>query len=138
MSLAEAGRFAVVGLAQNATNVAAFAGLVEAGVDYRVAAAISAAAALVMSFCLNRWWSFRVPGSASLSELVRYASVFLTATAAGIVLLSILVDIAGVPAVLAQALAIAIVAPASYLMQRTFVFKPAGPSALRPDPRRSA
>lgn len=123
MSLGEVGRFGVVGLVQNGTNLLVFWGVIQAGVDYRIAATVSASVALVISFCLNRWWTFGLQGSASVTEWVRYASVFLAATAAGVVLLFMFVELAGLPRVGAQAAAIATVAPASYALQRMFVFR---------------
>ena len=54
---------------------------------------------------------------------MRYSTVFSTAVMAGIVVLTIEVEVLSVPAVLAQAIAILVVAPASFLAQRFWVFR---------------
>jgi putative flippase GtrA len=122
-------RFGVVGVLQNALNVAVFALATRVGVEYRVAAVVAALAALVASFLLNRGWTF--PGSAAPihHQGARYVLVFATAVALGVVLLTVFVEVAGLAEVPAQVLSILIVAPLSFLVQRTWVFRA---------PRRSA
>lgn len=122
LRVVQAGRFVVVGTIQNAVNIGTFAIMINVGVAYRVAAAISAFVALVLSFCLNRWWTFQQGGPASLGQFTRYAGIFVAATVAGIALLSVFVELAGLPRVLAQAMAMATIAPLSYALQRALVF----------------
>lgn len=118
-------RFAIVGVLQNALNVAVFAVATGLGVHYRVAAVVAAVAALLASFVLNRGWTF--PGRTG--PLYRYALVFASAVALGVVLLTFFVEVAGLPEVAAQVAAIIVVAPLSFLVQRAWVFRA---------PRRSA
>ena len=122
-------RFAVVGVLQNALNVAVFAFATGLGVHYRLAAVIAALAALLASFTLNRGWTF--PGRAAPihHQGARYALVFAAAVALGVVLLTFFVEVAGLPEVAAQVAAILVVAPLSFLVQRAWVFRA---------PRRSA
>jgi putative flippase GtrA len=125
----EAARFAAVGLLQNALNVAVFALATAAGVHYRVAAVAAGLAALVASFLLNRYWTFLGRRAPIGRQAARYVLVFASAVALGVLLLTFFVEVAGLPEVPAQAAAILVVAPASFLVQRTWVFRA---------PRRSA
>ena len=114
-------RFAAVGVLQNGVNVAAFALAFHGGVPYLAAALLAAALALALSFVLNRSWTFGASGGVA-GPAVRYTIVFAGAVAAGLAILTALVEIAGVHPVVAQVLAILIVAPASFLAQRGWVF----------------
>ena len=122
-------RFAVVGVLQNGLNVAVFALATVLGMHYRVAAVVAALAALLASFALNRGWTFPGRTAPIHHQGARYALVFASAVALGIVLLTFFVEVAGLPEVAAQVTAIVVVAPLSFLVQRAWVFRA---------PRRSA
>jgi len=77
----EAVRFGIVGLIQNALNVAVFALATGAGVHYRIAAVLAALAALVVSFAFNRAWTFPGRGGPVHHQGARYALVFGSAVA---------------------------------------------------------
>lgn len=124
MLIAQVARFGAVGVAQNAVNVATFAGVHAAGVDYRVAAVVAALVALVVSFELHRRWTFvRAARRGRAGEAVRYCVVFATAVAAGVALLTFQVEALHVTPVAGQTVAILLVAPVSYLAQRHWVFR---------------
>jgi putative flippase GtrA len=124
MNVAQILRFALVGLIQNAVNLATFAGLHVAGAGYGVAALVAALVALAVSFVLNNYWTFARTAVRRLrGDLARYGAVFATAVLAGIALLALQVELLGLPAVPAQAIAIVVVAPASFLAQRFWVFR---------------
>ena len=123
MNLGEVARFGAVGLAQNGLNVAVFAALVTAGAAYIVAAAAAFSAALLASYVLNHQWTFAGGGTPHREQLWRYTAVFLAASAGGVVILALLVELADWPAVPAQVAAIVVVAPLSYVGQRTFGFR---------------
>jgi putative flippase GtrA len=120
--LGEAVRFGTVGLLQNGLNVAAFAVATELGLHYRLAAVLAGVLALLVSFLMNRNWTFLGHSTPVGRQGVRYALVFTGAVAVGVVLLTLFVEVAGVPEVPAQVAAILIVAPLSFLAQRTWVF----------------
>lgn len=123
MTLPAIVRFGLVGLLQNALNVATFALAVEGGVPYRAAAGLAAVLALLVSFALNRLWTFRATAQGPLAgHAIRYTIMFTLSVAAGVVILSALVELAGFAPVPAQVVAIAVVAPASFLAQRAWVF----------------
>jgi putative flippase GtrA len=119
----EAVRFGVVGLLQNGLNVAVFALATGVGVHYRLAAVVAAVAALIASFLLNRGWTFPGRDAAIHHQGARYALVFASAVALGVVLLTFFVEVAGLPEVAAQVAAILVVAPLSFLVQRAWVFR---------------
>ena len=125
----EAIRFATVGALQNGLNVAVFALATAVGVQYRVAAVLAGLVALVASFLLNRQWTFTSRTAPIHHQGLRYLIVFASAVALGVVLLTFFVEVAGLPEVLAQVAAILVVAPVSFLVQRSWVFRA---------PRRSA
>lgn len=124
LKVAEVLRFGTVGIVQNVINVATFAGLHAEGVGYGLAAFLAALVALAVSFVLNNYWTFARAASGRLgADLVRYSTVFSTAVMAGIVVLTIEVELLSVTPVLAQTIAILVVAPASFLAQRFWVFR---------------
>jgi putative flippase GtrA len=125
----EFARFAIVGVLQNALNVAVFALATGLGMHYRLAAVVAALAALLASFALNRGWTFPGRTAPIHHQGARYALVFASAVAVGVVLLTFFVEVAGLPEVAAQVAAILVVAPLSFLVQRAWVFRA---------PRRSA
>ena len=120
----EAVRFGIVGVIQNALNVAVFALATGIGVHYGIAAVVAAVAALIVSFAFNRAWTFPGRGAPVHLQGARYALVFASAVALGVVLLAVFVEVAGMAEVAAQVVAILIVAPLSFLAQRTWVFAP--------------
>jgi putative flippase GtrA len=132
----EAVRFAIVGLIQNALNVAVFALATGIGVTYAIAAVVAAVAALIVSFAFNRAWTFPGRGGPVHHQGARYALVFASAVALGVVLLTLFVEVAGLPEVAAQVAAILVVAPLSFVAQRTWVFTPGARRA--PAPARTA
>jgi putative flippase GtrA len=121
--IGEAVRFGTVGLLQNGLNVATFALLAELGMHYRPAAVLAALLALLVSFLLNRRWTFLGRATPVGAQAVRYVLVFAAAVALGVVLLTLFVEAAGAAEVPAQVAAIVIVAPLSFLVQRTWVFR---------------
>ena len=134
-TVAEAIRFGLVGLLQNGLNVAVFALTTTLGVHYRLAAVAAGLLALVASFLLNRHWTFVGQATPIHRQGARYLLVFASAIALGVLLLTFFVEVTGIPEIAAQVAAILIVAPASFLVQRTWVFRTPPPTRA---PRRSA
>ncbi len=122
-----------MGLLQNGLNVVTFAIAIEL-VPYTVAALIAGFAALVLSFALNRHWTFGFVGREALQgHAARYALVFTAAVGLGLVILTGLVEALDLDPVVAQVIAIAAIAPLSYLAQGRWVFTEA-PGAARQRP----
>lgn len=121
--IGEAVRFGFVGLLQNGLNVAVFALATSLGVHYRGAAVIAGLVAFLVSFLLNRTWTFTGQATPAGPQGARYLVVFAAAIALGVVLLTLFVEVTGIPAVAGQVAAIIVVAPLSFLAQRTWVFR---------------
>lgn len=121
--IGEAARFGAVGVAQNALNVCVFALVSALGAHYQVAALVAGVAALVVSFVLNRAWTFTARSAPLGSQGARYVLVFCAAIALGIGVLTLLVELTGIPKVAGQVVAILVVAPLSFLVQRAWVFR---------------
>lgn len=122
-------RFAIVGLAQNGANLAIFALMVALGVPFILAAAIAAVVALAFSFVLNRRWTFPGTEDHTTRRAARFALVWLAFVAVALPTLALLVDVAHLPRVPAQALIIFVGAPLSYFIQRQWTFRATDPAA---------
>lgn len=131
-------RFGVVGVTQNLANLLSFAALDAADVWYLAAAIVAGGIGLLVGFVLNRAWTFRSDDPAVLRQAVRYATVHVAAVGAGALVLVALVEGTKLDPVAGQALAIVLVAPSSFLVQRAWTFR-LGPRAaddelaLRPE-----
>jgi putative flippase GtrA len=134
----EAVRFGVVGLVQNGLNVAVFVLATGLGIHYGVAAIFAGLVAFLASFVLNRRWTFVGQVAPIHRQGLRYLLVFGSAIALGVVVLTFLVEVLGLPEVTAQVIAILVVAPLSFLVQRAWVFRApprsAAPRAGTPTP----
>jgi len=116
-------RFAIVGVAQNGTNLGVFALTVALGVPFVLAAAIAAVVALALSFALNRRWTFPGTSDRTAGRAARFALVWLAFVAVALPTLALLVNVAHLPRVPAQALIIFVGAPLSYFVQRRWTFQ---------------
>lgn len=121
--IGEAVRFGAVGVAQNALNVGVFALASALGAGYQAAAVLAGFVALVVSFVLNRWWTFTARAAPLGAQGARYVLVFCAAIALGVGILTLLVEATGIDEVLGQVIAILVVAPLSFLAQRAWVFR---------------
>lgn len=116
-------RFGVVGVTQNAVNLGIFTAGLWAGLDYVLAAILAAIVAVNLGFALNRLWTFGARGGGRLvGHALRYVAVYVVALAIGVAILIALVERVGLAPVEGQLVAIGVVAPASFVAQRTWVF----------------
>jgi putative flippase GtrA len=119
-------RFAAVGVFGYGLNLALFAAMVgPAAWDHRVAAAVSTALALCSNFVLNRLWTFDADHAPVASQAWKFAVVSAVAIAVNVVAILLLVDVAGLPELAGEALAVCCQAPVSYVGNRLWTF--AGP-----------
>jgi putative flippase GtrA len=117
-------RFATVGASGYVVNLGVFAGCVHLlGIDYRVSAVIAFAVSVINNFWLNRHWTFDAKHEHPIFQGVRFFAVSLVAFAFTYVVLITLVDTAGTPKVVAQAIAIAAGTPLSFLGQKLWSFR---------------
>jgi putative flippase GtrA len=115
-------RFAVVGVLQNSLNLLTFAAAITIEVPYLLASLIAAVVALAASFFLNLRWTFTRRTGRTTARAARYVTVWVTILLLGLPALAIMVSIAHLPRIAAQAIVIAIGAPISYLIQRRWTF----------------
>lgn len=116
-------RFAVVGMTTTAMDVALFAGLtIGAGLNPVAANIVSYTTAFVVSFILNRAWTF---GLNSNSAVERHAVRFAVTNIGALVISTVLVALLAfaVPKVAAKALSLPPVFVWTYLLSRRWVFR---------------
>lgn len=116
-------RFCAVGASGYAVNLAVFATLVHAlGVHHLPAAVGAFLVAWTNNFILNKWWTFRRHGLSATQQGARYMAVSLVALGLNLMLLEAMVR-GGAPELPAQALAIAVVTPVNFLLNRRWSFR---------------
>lgn len=115
-------RFAVVGGIQNGLNLVVFALAISAGVPYILASVLAATVALLASFFLNLRWTFPRRAGRISRRAIRFVTIWIIIVLLALPILAILVTVAHLPRVLAQAIVILIGAPASYAAQRRWAF----------------
>jgi putative flippase GtrA len=118
------GRFAAVGASGYVVNLAMFAVCVHLiGIDYRLSAVIAYVVSVVNNFWLNRHWTFGAKQEHPMLQAVRFFTVSLITFGFTYVVLISLVGDAGVPKVVAQAVAIVAGTPLSFIGQKLWSFK---------------
>ncbi|HEX4719098.1 MAG TPA: GtrA family protein [Thermoleophilaceae bacterium] len=115
-------RFAAVGAAGYAVNLAVYSLALGAHVGYRAAATVAFVVALVNNFAWNRLWTFRDVNGHLGGQALRFVVVSVGAFVVSLGVLSVLVRDAGVAKVLAQAIAIVAVTPVSFLANKLWSF----------------
>jgi putative flippase GtrA len=122
-------RFGLVGASGFVVNLAVYALFVHAvGIPYQLAAVLAWLVAVSSNFVLNRHWTFDRPDGAVRHQAVRFFLVSLAAFAlVNLVLLTLLVEQAGMAKVPAQALAVAAATPFNFLGNKLWSFR--GPPA---------
>lgn len=118
-------RFATVGASGYVVNLAVFAlALHGAGLDHRAAAVVAFLVAVANNFLWNRRWTFRDSrdGHAGF-QAARFLVVSVAAFLFSLVVLEVLVVVAGVTAVAAQAIAIVTATPLNFLGNKLWSFR---------------
>jgi dolichol-phosphate mannosyltransferase len=116
-------KFCVVGASGYAVNLGVYAALVEAaGVHYLGAAVCSFAVAVTNNYAWNRLWTFRDQRGHVALQGAKFLLVSLAALGANLAVLAALVAV-GVPEVPAQATAIVLVTPLSFLGNKLWSFR---------------
>lgn len=116
-------RFCVVGASGYVVNLAVFAAILLVGGLHHIVAAVGAfCVAWLNNFALNRHWTFRDNESPVTVQGARYLATSLVALGLNIAILEALVS-AGMNELLGQAIAILVVTPAAFLMNRRWAFR---------------
>jgi dolichol-phosphate mannosyltransferase len=117
-------RFAAVGASGYVVNLGIFAASVHLlKLDYRVAAVVAFVVSVLNNFWWNRHWTFDAKHDHPIFQGARFFTVSLVAFGFTYVVLVALVSSAGLPKVVAQAIAIVAGTPLSFLGQKLWSFK---------------
>ncbi len=120
-------RFGIVGGIGFVVNLAVYALCVHVlGIDYHLAAVLAWFVAVVNNFVLNRHWTFDARGDRARFQAVRFLIVSLVALGFSLLLLTLLVESAGVAKVPAQALAVGASMPLNFLGNKLWSFRARG------------
>jgi putative flippase GtrA len=116
-------KFCAVGASGYAVNLGVYAALVRgASIHFLLAAVCSFAVAVTNNYTWNRLWTFRRQRGHVVLQGVRFLVVSLAALGANLALLAILVAV-GMSKVPAQAVAIVLVMPLSFLGNKLWSFR---------------
>jgi putative flippase GtrA len=116
-------RFCAVGASGYVVNLAVFAfSLTVLGVHHLVAATMAFLVAVMSNFWLNRRWTFRASNGDASSQAARFLAVSVVAFLFAAGVLELLVAVAGVRPLVAQALAVAAGAPLSFAANKLWTF----------------
>jgi putative flippase GtrA len=130
-------RFCAVGASGYAINLAVYASLLAVGLHYLVAAAIAFLVAAASNYVWNRTWTFRTTDAPVVGQSARALLVSALSLGANQLFLVVLVA-AGAGHLAAQAVAIVLATPFSFVANKLWAFA-AEPSAgaLEPVPARA-
>jgi putative flippase GtrA len=118
------GRFVAVGATGYVVNLAVFAACVHLlGINYKIAAVVAFVISVLNNFWWNRHWTFGAKEAHPMHQGARFFAVSLIAFGFSYVLLISLVDGAGFPKVIAQAISIAAATPLSFVGQKLWSFR---------------
>ena len=122
-------KFSAVGATGYVINLAAFSALVEgAGVHYRTAAVLAFCVAVTNNFLWNRHWTFKATHGHAGFQAARFLVVSLIALVFNLIVLELLVSVAGVPKIPAQAIAVLAATPLNFVGNKLWSFgKPTSP-----------
>jgi putative flippase GtrA len=115
-------RFATVGASGYVVNLVVFA-IANGFTSYQVAATLAFLVAVTNNFLWNRRWTFRADDGLRRHQAPRFLAVSTSAFLIGLGLLTVLVELLGVPELPAQAIAIVAVTPLSFVANKLWTFK---------------
>lgn len=117
-------RFAAVGVVSNAFLYICYLALTfYVGVEHKVAMSLVYVTGVLITFIVNRSWSFNHRGVTHMA-FVRYVLAYVVGYFLNLALLWLAVDRLGLPHALVQAAAIFLVAVCMFLLHKYWVFAP--------------
>lgn len=116
-------RYAVVGLCTNVLLFCIYLLITALGTGPKIAMTLLYVLGVIMSFVLNRRWSFAFKGGVPQS-LIRYIIAYVAGYVLNLMLLLLLVDIQGWPHQYVQGGITFLLAIILFLLQKLWVFKP--------------
>jgi dolichol-phosphate mannosyltransferase len=117
-------RFGAVGASGYVVNLAVFAACVHLlRIDYRLASVIAFLVSVGNNFWLNRHWTFSAKEHHPARQAIKFFAVSLVAYGFSYVVLTSLVNGAGLDKVIAQAIAVVTAMPLSFIGQKLWSFR---------------
>jgi putative flippase GtrA len=116
-------RFAIVGGSNTLVTLLSYAGLLELGTPYLVAAAIGWAAGTLNGYTWNRLWTFET-GPFHLPEFFRYVAAQASGLTVNLLGLLLLVELLGLEKLVAEAISVIPIVLVSYSLNRWWTFRP--------------
>ena len=116
-------KFALVGGSGYVVNLVVFALLAEVAGLHHIPAAVGAfCVAVTHNFLLNRHWTFRARDGHAGFQAARFFAVSLVGLGFNLVVLELLVSVAELPELPAQALAVAMAMPVNFIGNKLWTF----------------
>jgi putative flippase GtrA len=115
-------RFGAVGLLSNVLLYVGYLAITALGMGHKSAVSVLYCVGVLQSFALNKRWTFRHEGAVR-NTLARYWMVYLAAYPLNLLLLAVLVDVAGFPHQMVQAVLVALIAALTFVVQKFWVFR---------------
>jgi putative flippase GtrA len=117
-------KFCAVGASGYVVNLTVFALCVE-GLDlhHLIAATLAFVVAVTNNFWWNRHWTFRARGGHAGFQAARFFTVSVAAFLFAALVLELLVSVAGVPDVAAQAISIVVATPLNFIGNKMWSFR---------------
>jgi putative flippase GtrA len=116
-------KFSAVGASGYVINLAVYSALLKgADVHYRTAAVLAFCVAVTNNFLWNRHWTFRATHGHAGFQAARFLVVSLFALAFNLAVLELLVTVADVPKIPAQAVAILAATPLNFVGNKLWSF----------------
>jgi putative flippase GtrA len=117
-------RFTAVGASGYVVNLITFALCVHAlDIDFRVAAVIAFLVAVTNNFWWNRHWTFEARAGHPGHQAARFLVVSVAAFGVNFAVLELLVTVAGLKEVIAQAIAVAAATPCNFIGNKLWTFE---------------
>ena len=114
-------KYSIVGVANVAIDLTLYAVMLQLGVYYVVAKALSELAAIANGYVFNRTWTFRA-GPHAHAKLVRYAIVQGSGMALNVALVAVFVEVVGVEKLAAAVIALPLAAGYCFALNRVWTF----------------
>ncbi len=116
-------KFCAVGASGYAVNLAVFYLCVEVvGVHYLLAATLAFVVAVTNNFWWNRHWTFKARSGAARFQAPRFFAVSILAFLVAATVLELLVSVAGLPELAAQAISIVVATPLNFIGNKMWSF----------------
>ncbi|HYN53065.1 MAG TPA: GtrA family protein [Thermoleophilaceae bacterium] len=116
-------KFCAVGASGYVVNLAVFYACVEGlGLHYLLAATLAFIVAVTNNFWWNRHWTFRAKSGSARFQAPRFFTVSIVAFLFAAMVLELLVSVAGMPELAAQAIAIMAATPLNFIGNKMWSF----------------